>query len=212
MNALPRFALALLVTLASSACAKKDTVSKPSTSSEPAPTSTGARDENKPKVLFETSEGSFTVELEAQKAPQSVANFLEYVDSGFYVGTIFHRVIPGFVIQGGGFTPELGRKETRAPIANEAENGLKNERGTLAMARTSDPNSATSQFYVNLQDNRSLDHRNPSPAGIGYAVFGRVTDGMDVVDKIAATPRGTQNGMSDVPNAPIVITGARRVK
>src|SRR5580693_1902848 len=131
-------------------------------------------------VRFETSHGAFTVELFAQDAPLSVANFLQYVDDGFFDGTIFHRIVPGFVIQGGGLTKDFDEKKTRAPIKNEATNGELNKRGTLSMARTNDIHSATSQFFVNLTDNDFLDHR---PGNYGYAVFGRVTDGMEVIDK-----------------------------
>lgn len=174
-------------------------------------TAPAALNTERPVVEFETSVGSFKIRLEPQKAPETVKNFLQYVDDRFYEGTIFHRVIPGFVVQGGGFSPELQEKATRAPIPNEAANGLRNTVGSVAMARTSDPNSATSQFYVNLKDNRPLDHRDPSRAGIGYAVFGQVVEGMDVVERIAQAPRGVQKGMGDVPNEPIVIKRARRV-
>ncbi|MEQ8492810.1 MAG: peptidylprolyl isomerase [Gammaproteobacteria bacterium] len=159
-------------------------------------------------MVLVTSQGEITVELAAAEAPKSTANFLEYVRAGFYDGTIFHRVIPGFMIQGGGYTPAMARKETGDPIENEAANGLANTRGTLAMARTSDPHSATAQFFVNVVDNDFLDHREPSPRGWGYAVFGRVVDGMDVVDAIAATPTGRTAGMSDVPLEAVVIERA----
>ena len=164
-----------------------------------------------PKVNLQTNKGLIVIELYPDQAPQSVANFLAYVDAGFYDGTIFHRVIPDFMIQGGGFTADLEKKETRAPIPNEADNGLKNERGTLAMARTNDPNSATAQFFINHKDNAFLDHSGKTPRGWGYAVFGRVTDGMSVVDAIAATPTGGK-GMfpKDVPLETIVIEKATR--
>lgn len=161
-----------------------------------------------PRVRLETSKGVIVVELEAEKAPRTVANFLRYVRSGFYAGTIFHRVIPGFVVQGGGFTPGLNQKNTRDPIKSEADNGLKNARGTIAMARTSDPDSATSQFYFNLADNRQLDHSDTNP---GYTVFGRVLEGMDVVDRIAAVPTETRQGFQDVPRQDILIRTVRRV-
>ncbi len=179
-------------------------------------------------VVFETSEGTFEVECFTDKAPGTCKNFFAYVDAGFYTGTIFHRVIPGFVIQGGGFTEELSKKETRAAIENEADNGLKNKRGTLSMARTPDPNSGTSQFFVNVVDNVALDHRDKSPRGWGYAVFAEVSKGMDVVDKIVAVEtlcpsRSPQRGMPpppctaplppgmrDVPAKPVVITKATR--
>jgi peptidyl-prolyl cis-trans isomerase A (cyclophilin A) len=156
-----------------------------------------------PIVLMETSMGNVKIQLDPQKAPTSVQNFLAYVKSGFYNSTIFHRVIPGFMIQGGGFTTGLKEKATRAPIINEGGNGLKNDRGTIAMARTSDPDSATAQFFINVVNNDSLNR--PSPDGYGYAVFGKVISGMDVVDKIARVPTGYQMGMGDVPETPVVI-------
>ena len=160
-------------------------------------------------IRFETSHGSFTVELLPKEAPQTVENFLRYVDEEFFDGTVFHRVVPGFVIQGGGLTAEMRPKTTREPVKNEANNGLKNLRGTLSMARTNDVNSATSQFFVNLKDNDFLDHR--GPAQFGYAVFGRVTSGMDVIDKIAAVKTGRRKGYDDAPLEDVVITSARRV-
>ena len=138
-----------------------------------------------PVVLLETTSGDILVELYPDKAPETVANFLKYVDDGFYNNTIFHRVIPGFMIQGGGLTARMQQKDTSAPIKNEADNGLKNDRGTIAMARTMDPHSATAQFFINLVDNDFLNFQAPSGNGWGYCVFGRVTEGMDVVDKIA---------------------------
>jgi len=158
-------------------------------------------------VRFETSEGGFTVELFEKEAPQTVANFLRYVDEGFFDGTVFHRVIPGFVIQGGGLTPEMTQKKTHPPVRNESANGVLNERGTLSMARTDDIHSATSQFFVNLADNDFLDHR---PGRYGYAVFGRITEGMDVIDRIAAVKTGRRGGHSDVPVDHVTITSARR--
>ena len=158
-------------------------------------------------VVFETSKGSFTVELLAEQAPVTVANFLQYVDDKHFDDTIFHRVIPGFVIQGGGFTPSMTEKGTREPIANEADNGLKNRRGTLPMARTSDVNSATSQFFVNLADNAFLDH---GSRDFGYAVFARVVEGMDVIDAIAQVETGSSGGHQDVPLEPVVVQSARR--
>jgi cyclophilin family peptidyl-prolyl cis-trans isomerase len=153
-----------------------------------------------PKVLLETSLGNITLELNAEKAPASTENFLAYVHDGFYQDTVFHRVIKNFMIQGGGFTADLERKETRAPIQNEADNGLKNVRGTLAMARTGQPHSATSQFFINLKDNHFLDYREKNRAGWGYTVFGKVVEGMEVVDKIAAlSTTARPNGMRDVP-------------
>jgi peptidyl-prolyl cis-trans isomerase A (cyclophilin A) len=162
------------------------------------------------KVVLETSQGRIVVELQADKAPKTVANFLQYVKDGFYDGTVFHRVIGTFMIQGGGFTPDLAQKPTRAPIPIESQNGLKNARGTIAMARTSDPNSATAQFFINVVDNPMLDF--PRPDGSGYAVFGRVVEGMDVVDKIRAVPTGNRNGMGDVPLSAVVIKTARLSK
>ena len=159
-------------------------------------------------VRFETSLGAITIELFDADAPVSVENFLQYVDDGHFDGTVFHRVIPGFVIQGGGMTADLDQKPTRAPIANEAKNGRRNLRGTLSMARTNDINSATSQFFVNLVDNDFLDHRAGS---YGYAVFGQVVEGMDVVDRIAAVKTGRKRGHDDVPVEPVVVTRAQRV-
>jgi len=159
-------------------------------------------------ILFATSLGDFTIELLEKEAPESVANFNRYVDDKFFDGTIFHRVIPGFVIQGGGFTEDMTQKKTKPPVKNEADNGLKNKRGTLSMARTNDINSATSQFFVNLKDNNSLDH---SRANFGYAVFARVTEGMDVVDKIAAVETGRKRGFDDVPVEAVIMTSVRRV-
>ncbi len=158
-------------------------------------------------ITIETSLGDLTVELFDAKAPVTVENFLAYVDAGFFDGTIFHRVIPRFMIQGGGFTADMAQKRTRPPIRNEAANGLKNERGTLAMARTGEIHSATSQFFINLVDNAALDH---GVRDYGYAVFGRVTEGMDVVDRIAAVPTGTRGGHRDVPVEPVVIRAVRR--
>ncbi|NCA90008.1 MAG: peptidyl-prolyl cis-trans isomerase [Gammaproteobacteria bacterium] len=174
-------------------------------------TLTGAALAANPQVNLQTNKGLIVIELYPDQAPQSVANFLAYVDAGFYDGTIFHRVIPDFMIQGGGFTADLEKKATRDPIPNEADNGLKNERGTLAMARTNDPNSATAQFFINHKDNAFLDHSGKNPRGWGYAVFGRVTNGMSVVDAIATTPTGAK-GMfpKDVPTETIVIEKASR--
>ncbi len=165
--------------------------------------------EANPVVVMETSLGTMTIELYRDQAPKSVENFLAYVSSGFYDGTVFHRVIPGFMIQGGGMTADLNRKTTRAPVENEATNGLKNSRGTLAMARTADVNSATSQFFINTVDNAMLDHRSTQPSEFGYAVFGMVTEGLDVVDKIRAVPTGTRGPFQDVPNEPVVIQSVR---
>ncbi|HTH59253.1 MAG TPA: peptidylprolyl isomerase [Paraburkholderia sp.] len=159
-----------------------------------------------PNVLIKTSEGDIRVELYPERAPKTVDNFLEYVKSGQYNGTIFHRVIRGFMIQGGGYTASFVEKPTRAPIPLESNNGLKNTVGSIAMARTSDPNSATAQFFINTVDNPGLDY--PNPDGHGYAVFGKVTQGMDVVQRIEATPTTTRGPMSDVPQKEIVIRSA----
>ncbi|MFO7640867.1 MAG: peptidylprolyl isomerase [Candidatus Competibacteraceae bacterium] len=161
-----------------------------------------------PQVRMDTSLGSITLELAEDQAPKTVENFLGYVREGFYDGTIFHRVIDGFMIQGGGFTADFQQKATRPPIQNEADNGRKNQRGTIAMARTGDPHSATAQFFINVQDNPALDHRAPTPQGWGYTVFGKVIDGMDVVDQIRRVPtgRGGPGGrFADVPATPVVI-------
>ncbi|MDD3482014.1 peptidylprolyl isomerase [Azovibrio restrictus] len=160
-----------------------------------------------PTVELETNQGKIVLELNNAKAPKSVANFLQYARDGFYNGTVFHRVIPGFMIQGGGFDPEMNQKETRAPIENEAKNGLRNSRGTIAMARRPDPNSATAQFFINLVDNRNLDY--PSFDGWGYAVFGKVTGGMEVVDKIAKVSTGRSGPHQDVPKEPIIIQSVK---
>ena len=161
-------------------------------------------------MLLETTSGDILVELYPDKAPETVANFLKYVDDGFYNNTIFHRVIPGFMIQGGGLTARMQQKDTSAPIKNEADNGLKNDRGTIAMARTMDPHSATAQFFINLVDNDFLNFQAPSGNGWGYCVFGRVTEGMDVVDKIAKVKTTTVGMYQDVPSDLVVITGASR--
>lgn len=162
-------------------------------------------------VVIETNYGKITVELDDQKAPLSVANFLSYVDSGHYNDTIFHRVIKNFMIQGGNFSAEMAPKKTAAPIKNEADNGLRNLRGTIAMARTGVIDSATSQFFINLKDNEFLDHRDTSIRGYGYAVFGKVTQGMEVVDKIGTSPTHTFRNFSDVPVEPVVILNITRV-
>ncbi len=163
-------------------------------------------DEETAMVKFETTKGDILIELYPEKAPKSVDNFLAYVRNDFYDGTIFHRIIPGFVVQGGGFNTEFEKKPTMAPIVNEADNGLKNERGTLSMARTNDPDSATSQFFINLVDNDSL---NPIPGrSAGYAVFGKVVEGMDVVDEMANVPTETRGRYADVPAENIVIINA----
>jgi peptidyl-prolyl cis-trans isomerase B (cyclophilin B) len=164
-----------------------------------------------PKVRFETTKGDIVVELFAGQAPETVKNFLQYVDDGFYEGTIFHRAIPNFMVQGGGFTADMQRKPTRDPIRNEADNGLKNDRGTLTMARTSDPHSATAQFFINTVDNDYLNFRSRNSQGWGYAVFGRVVEGMPVVDAISRVLTGTRGVHRDVPIEPVVIKSARRL-
>ncbi len=175
-------------------------VAKPAEQSIPAATN--------PKVLLHTSQGDITVELYPDKAPQTVANFLQYVKEGFYDGTLFHRVIPTFMIQGGGWTTTMQRKHPHAPIRNEANNGLSNLRGTLAMARTNDPNSAAAEFFINTVDNKRLDYVGDANGAVswGYCVFGKVIDGMDTVDKIRAIPTGPLGPFqSDVPQTPVVI-------
>jgi cyclophilin family peptidyl-prolyl cis-trans isomerase len=162
-----------------------------------------------PVVLMETSMGSIKIELFKEQAPVSVQNFLDYMNEKFYEGTIFHRVIPNFVIQGGGLTEDMTKKTTRPPIKNEAGNGISNTRGTVAMARTSYINSATSQFYINLRDNTALDHRDESSENYGYCVFGKVIDGMEVVDSISRVPRERRGHHSDVPVKPVIIKSVR---
>ncbi|HLD14387.1 MAG TPA: peptidylprolyl isomerase [Burkholderiales bacterium] len=156
-------------------------------------------------IRMQTNHGAIVIELDAQKAPKTAANFLAYAKAGFYDGTIFHRVISGFMIQGGGFGPGMKQKPTQAPVENEAVNGLRNNRGTLAMARTNDPHSATAQFFINLVDNDFLNFTSPTPRGWGYCVFGRVVEGMDVVDKIKGVATGSRAGHQDVPVDDIVI-------
>jgi peptidyl-prolyl cis-trans isomerase B (cyclophilin B) len=163
-------------------------------------------------VRLDTSLGNIEITLDAQHAPNTVANFLRYVKAGFYKGTIFHRVIPGFMIQGGGFTAAMQQKPTDLPIGNEADNGLLNVEGAVAMARTSDPNSATAQFFIDTVDNDFLNFRSKTPRGWGYAVFGHVTKGMDVVHRIEHVATGRMNGMADVPLKPVVIEDAEIVK
>jgi len=169
------------------------------------PGSVTAQKAANPVIVMDTSEGTITLELFRSKAPKSVDNFLAYVKSGFYQGTIFHRVIKGFMIQGGGFTADMTKKPTQAAIPNEAANGVSNTRGTIAMARTSDINSATAQFFINTVDNAALDHRGNTPEAFGYAVFGKVTKGMEVVDKIERAATGPKGAYENVPLKPIVI-------
>lgn len=165
-----------------------------------------------PKVKLTTTLGEFTIQLNSEKAPISVKNFLTYVEEGFYNGTVFHRVIPGFMAQGGGFDTDFEQKPVNDPIKNEADNGLKNLRGTLAMARTNVPDSATAQFFVNYKDNAFLDHTSPTPSGWGYTVFGEVIAGMDVIDEMAKKPTGSRGMHQDVPKTDIVIEKAEILK
>jgi len=167
----------------------------------------GAQDP--PRVALETSVGRIVLQLAPDRAPATVANFLQYTQDGFYDGTVFHRVIDGFMIQGGGFGEDMQKKPTRAPVMNEADKGLRNEPGTIAMARTGDPHSATAQFFINVADNAFLDHKSKDARGWGYTAFGRVVEGMDVVNRIKAVPTGNQGPFQDVPRAPIVIRSAK---
>lgn len=167
---------------------------------------------NNPRVILETNKGNIVLELYPDKAPKTVANFLQYVQEGFYANTIFHRVIKGFMVQGGGFSPKYTRKNTRTTIKNEANNGLKNNVGTIAMARTFDPHSASAQFFINVADNEFLNHKGKNPNGWGYAVFGKVVQGMDVVETITAIPTIPAGPFPrDVPRDPVIITRATRV-
>jgi peptidyl-prolyl cis-trans isomerase A (cyclophilin A) len=200
MNPL-KFSIALLIALS---------VGAPAWATESAPAAAPKATAAPTRVALETSEGRIVVELKADKAPKTVANFVQYVKDGFYDGTIFHRVIDRFMIQGGGFTSAMAEKPTRAPIPSESTNGLKNVRGAIAMARTSDPNSATAQFFIDVVDNPRLDY--PSFDGYGYTVFGNVVEGMDVVDKIRAVPTGRHDAFENVPLTPIVIKTARIAK
>lgn len=167
---------------------------------------------NNPQVLIETNQGAMIIELFPNEAPETVKNFLEYVNSGFYEGTIFHRVIPSFMIQGGGFDENMKQKRGGQPIKNEADNGLKNKIGTIAMARTSDPHSASSQFFINVSNNTSLDFREKTDRAYGYAVFGRVVDGMRTVNQIRTQPTTSRAGHQDVPIQPVVIQRVRQIK
>lgn len=172
----------------------------------------GAAPAKNPIVEIKTSLGSIKAEIFADKSPISAKNFMDYVEAKFYDGTIFHRVIPNFMVQGGGFDKTMKQKDTRSPIKNEASNGLSNQTATLAMARTNDPNSATAQFFINTVDNKRLDYTGaPGPMGAGYAVFGKVIGGMEVVGKISAVKTGMANGMGDVPTTPVVIESIRKV-
>lgn len=167
---------------------------------------------NNPTILMKTTEGEIKIELFADQAPLTTSNFLDYVKNGHYNGTIFHRVIDGFMVQGGGFTPMMKEKPTKAPIKNEADNNVQNKRGTIAMARTSDVHSASAQFYINVADNDFLNFKNTTPMGYGYCVFGQVISGMDVVDKIKKVPTTAKGGHQDVPSKPIEILSVEVVK
>ena len=173
---------------------------------------TDAAGDAHPRILMETSMGNIVLELDRAKAPKSVDNFVKYVQDGFYDGTIFHRVIKDFMAQGGGFTPDFAQKSVRAPVSNEADNGLKNVRGSIAMARTNDPHSATAQFFINTVDNDFLNFSAPTSRGWGYTVFGKVVEGMDVIDKIRSTPTGSGGSFpSDVPKTTVLIKKASMV-
>lgn len=185
--------------------AKEEPPASKPTPAEPAAPAEGVSDVTHPLVEMRTSLGTMKIELYPDKAPKTVDNFLAYVRDGFYDGTIFHRVIDGFMIQGGGFTPDMSEKPTRAPIENEASNGLKNLRGTIAMARTDDPHSATAQFFINGKDNAFLDYKTSTRTGFGYAVFGKVVEGLDVLDKIEKVETGSRSGYDDVPKENVVI-------
>ena len=175
------------------------------TSQSKEPQATGAKMSENPKIKIETSMGEIILELDAKNAPLSTENFISYVKDGFYDGTIFHRVIPGFMVQGGGMNPDMSEKKTKATIKNEANNGLKNDRGTLAMARTTEPHSASSQFFVNVKDNEFLNFKSEDMQGWGYAVFGKVIEGMDVVDKIVAVDAGDKGFHQNVPTTPVLM-------
>lgn len=206
-----KLSLAILAMVFMSACSAENTATQGSISPETAAVDTAAKvdmsdtDTESPSVVFETSAGNFTVKLNAEKAPLTVANFLQYVESGFYRGTIFNRVIGNFMIQGGGFTVDMTKKATRTPIINEADNGLKNTVGTIAMARTNVPHSATSQFFINVENNDSLNHRAKNSRGWGYAVFGEVTEGLAVIEAIKTVPVAPRAGHQHMPLEAIII-------
>lgn len=167
--------------------------------------------DDQPRVAIETNHGRIVLQLNPSAAPETVENFLGYVDEGFYDNTVFHRVIPGFMVQGGGFDPDMQQKSTHGPIQNEADNGLKNRTGTVAMARTQDPHSATAQFFINVSDNGFLDHSSKTPQGWGYAVFGNVVEGMSVVSEIEGVKTGRVGMHQDVPLQPVIMTSVKRV-
>jgi cyclophilin family peptidyl-prolyl cis-trans isomerase len=203
--------LGLLFSLSCGGSAPPPAKEEPAAEKAPAPEAAPAApvDLAGPGVEMKTSMGTMVIELYPDKAPKTVENFLRYVSDGFYDGTIFHRVVRNFVIQGGGFTPDMNEKATRPPIENEAANGLLNLRGTLSMARTDDPNSATSQFFINTKDNPPLDHRDVSVRGYGYAVFGKVVSGLEVLDAIGTVATSTRGPYDDVPNETVVIESVR---
>jgi cyclophilin family peptidyl-prolyl cis-trans isomerase len=186
-------------------CNAQDAATKQTTGKETQSKTSGEKMSANPIIKIETNKGTITIELNAEKAPISSANMVSYVKDNFYDGLIFHRVIPGFMIQGGGMNPDMSEKASKAQIKNEANNGLKNDRGTLAMARTNIPHSASSQFFINLKDNNFLNHSSETPQGWGYAVFGKVTEGMDIVDEIAKVKTGNHGGHGDVPIEAVVI-------
>ena len=210
-----KLSLATLAMVFMSACSAENNASQNSVTTEtasvkvasPSSATEAALDTaaESPSVVFETSAGNFTVKLNAEEAPLTVANFLQYVESGFYRGTIFHRVISNFMIQGGGFTVDMTKKATRTPIVNEADNGLKNTVGTIAMARTNAPHSATSQFFINVENNSSLNHRAKNSRGWGYAVFGEVTEGLSVIKAIKTVPVAPRAGHQHIPLEAIII-------
>jgi len=200
-------AAAMAAALAGTGCRRAD-----HTAAAPAPKPAAATTAAIPAVIIETSAGTIKAELWPDKAPATVKNFLAYADDKHYDGTIFHRVIAGFMIQGGGFDAAMGEKPTRAPVKNEARSDVRNERGTLAMARTMVVDSATAQFFINLVDNGFLNHQNETPRGFGYCVFGKVTEGMDVVDKIAAVATGNRGQFENVPTEPALIKSVRPAK
>nr|WP_240632138.1 peptidylprolyl isomerase [Alcaligenes faecalis] len=187
-------------------------MSSPAMAADSSTSSEGTSMSTSPRVQLQTNQGTILIELNAEKAPNTVANFVDYVSSGFYDGTVFHRVINNFMIQGGGFEADMKQKSTNAPVKNEADNGLKNDKYTLAMARTSDPHSATAQFFINVADNDFLNFTAPTANGWGYAVFGRVIEGMDVVDKIKAVRTGNKGFHQDVPVEDVVLEKATLVE
>jgi len=204
-----RMTWCLILGLAAAMAAPAQGEAEAGTPDMPAPEETQQAEETD-MVVIKTSLGDIKVKLAADKAPLTVANFLSYVDAGHYDGTIFHRVIDQFMIQGGGFDAQMRQKPTKAPVKNEAANGLANKRGTVAMARTMVVDSATSQFFINVKDNAFLDHKAPTPQGFGYCVFGEVVEGMDVVDRIKSVRTGVQAGMSDVPVETVEILSVKR--